>query len=144
MPLHDLRVLLVVGCFEWVREVRALLVDHLDDHAHGLRNDEDVREDDSGVEKPSEALNGLQGQCRGDFRVAAAFEEIAAALGLVILGEVATGWCMGGQVISQRSRIVGSVSTGWCRGLCTLAHHPDGWPLDLLACVAMSALEDCV
>lgn len=22
----------------------------------------------------------------------------------------------------------------WYRGLCTLAHHPDGWSLDLLAC----------
>lgn len=89
LAVHDLLVLLVVGRLEGLGEVRALLVHHLDNHAHGLWYDKDVGEDDGGVEEAGEAFNGLQGDGRGDFGVAAAFEEVAGALGFVVLGEVA-------------------------------------------------------
>lgn len=90
--VHDLLVLLVIGALEGFREVRALLVDHLDDHTHGLGDDEDVGEDDGGVDEAGKALDGLQGQRRGDLWVAAALEEVAVALGLVVLREVSAGW----------------------------------------------------
>lgn len=92
VPVHDLLVLLVVRRLERLREVRALLVHHLDHHAHGLRYHEDVGEDDGGIEKAGEAFNGLQGNRRGDFGVAAALEEVAGALGFVVFGEVTAGW----------------------------------------------------
>lgn len=46
ISFHDLLVLFVVRGHERVREMRALLVDHDDLHTHGLRDDEDVGEDD--------------------------------------------------------------------------------------------------
>ena len=88
-----------------VREGRALLVHHLDLHAHGLRDDQDVREDDGGVQQPGVALDGLQGQRRGHLRVAAALEEVARALGLVVLGEVAAGWEGGGGHVVSHSEL---------------------------------------
>lgn len=91
VALHDLGVLAVGRGAQGVGEVRALLVDHLDGHAHGLGDDEDVGEDDGSVEEAGIALDGLQGQGGGDLGVAAALEEITAALGLVVLGEVAAG-----------------------------------------------------
>jgi hypothetical protein len=91
MALHDLGVLLVLGRLERLREVRALLVHHLDDHAHGLGYHEDVGEDDGRVEQAGEALDRLQGQGGGDLRVAAALEEVALALGFVVFGEVSAG-----------------------------------------------------
>ena len=89
--LHDLFVLAVVRAAQGLREVRAELVDHLDHHAHGLRDDEDVGEDDGGVDQAGEALNGLQGQGGGDLGVAAALEEVAAGFGFVVFGQVAAG-----------------------------------------------------
>ncbi len=47
--VEDGLVLAVGGRLQGVREVRALLVHHLDHHAHGLRDDEDVGEDDGGI-----------------------------------------------------------------------------------------------
>jgi hypothetical protein len=72
--------------------VRALLVHHLNLHAHGLRDDEDVGEDNGRVQQAGEALDRLQGQRRGDLGVAAALEEVAGALGFVVFGEVAAGY----------------------------------------------------
>lgn len=69
----------------------ALLVDHLDRHAHGLGDDEDVGEDDGGVDQAGVALNGLEGQGRGDLGVAADFKEVTPAFGFMVLGEVAAG-----------------------------------------------------
>ena len=46
---EDLLVLAVVGGLQGFGEMGPFLVDHLDDHAQGLRHDEDVREDDGGV-----------------------------------------------------------------------------------------------
>jgi hypothetical protein len=53
--------------------------------------DKDVREDDSGIDEALIALNGLEGERGGDLGAAAAFEEVVFALGLVVLGQVATG-----------------------------------------------------
>lgn len=87
--LHHLVVLRVGGGLKRLREVRSFLIHHLDNHPHGLRDDQDIREDNGGVEEPGEALDGLQGQGRGDLGVAAALEEVSRALGLMILGQVA-------------------------------------------------------
>lgn len=140
VALQDLLVLLVVGRPERGREVRALLVHHLDDHAHGLRYHEDVGEDDGRVEEAGEALDRLQGQGGGDLRVAAALEEVTVALGLVVLGEVSAGFVTLRDYQLPRSLVFGWVSQGprvlgvGIVGLCTLAHHPHGRPLNLLAC----------
>ena len=87
---ENLAVLSVIGALERVREVRALLVDHLNSHAHGLRNNEDIREDDGGIDEACEAADRLEGDFCCNFGVAAAFEKVTVALGFVIFGEVAT------------------------------------------------------
>jgi hypothetical protein len=56
-----------------------------------LGNDEDVGEDDGGVDEAGVALDGLEGEGGGDFGGAAAGEEVVAALGLVVLRKVASG-----------------------------------------------------
>lgn len=89
LALHHLLVLSIRGGLERVGEVRALLVDHLDGHAHGLRDDEDVGEDDGGVDEAGIAADGLESDFGGDFGIAAAFEEVSLALGLVVFREVA-------------------------------------------------------
>jgi hypothetical protein len=83
--------LLVLGVLERVGEVRTLLIHHLNFHAHGLGNDQNIREDDGGVEQTGVTLDGLESQGRGDLGVPAACEEISRALGLVVLGQVSTG-----------------------------------------------------
>ena len=90
--VEDLAVLRVLGGLEGLGEVGALLVDHLDRHAHGLGDHEDVGEDDGGVDQAGESVDGLEGDLRGDLRVAAAGEEVAVALGLMVFGEVPAGW----------------------------------------------------
>lgn len=102
VALHELGVLAVAGRAQRVGEVGALLVDHLDRHAHGLGDDEDVGEDDGGVDQAGVALNGLEGQGRGDLGVAADFKEVTPAFGFMVLGEVAAGcederWCVRGE-----------------------------------------------
>ena len=87
----------VVGGLQRIGEMRTLLVDHLNDHAHSLGDDEDVGEDDGSIEQTGEALNRLQRQGRGDLGIATAFEEIAVAFGFVVLGEVAASFA----VVSQ-------------------------------------------
>jgi hypothetical protein len=89
-PREHLPVLLVVGRLERLGEVRALLVDHLDDHAHGLRDDEDVGEDDGRVDEALVPLDGLEGERRGHLGIAAALEEVPRALGFVVLREVSS------------------------------------------------------
>ena len=94
IALHNLAVLRVIGALEWARKVRALLIHHLDVHAHGLGDDEDVREDDGGIEEASVALDGLEGDGGCDFGVAAALKEVAVALGLMVFREISAG-CIG-------------------------------------------------
>lgn len=89
--VEDLAVLRVLRGPEGFGEVRALLVDHLDSHAHGLGDHEDVGEDDGGIDQAGEAVDGLEGDLRGDLRVAATREEVAVALGLMVFGEVPAG-----------------------------------------------------
>lgn len=59
IPREHLGVLAIVGRLKGVWEVRALLVDHLNDHAHGLGDDKNVGEDDGGVKQAIEAVDGL-------------------------------------------------------------------------------------
>lgn len=72
--------------------MRTLLVNHLYYHSHSLRNDQNIGEDDRSINKAFIALNGLEGYGRCDFRCAAAFEEVAATLCLVVLGEVSASY----------------------------------------------------
>ena len=48
---------------------------HLDGHAHGLRDDEDVAEDDGGVQEARVPPDGLQGYFGGELGRAADLEE---------------------------------------------------------------------
>lgn len=91
-PAHHLAVLAVAGVLERVWKVRALLLQHLDDHSHGLGDHEDVGEDDGGVEEAGVALDGLEGDCRSDLGIAADLEEVAVAFGFVVLGEITTSY----------------------------------------------------
>jgi hypothetical protein len=86
-----LAVLSVVGVLERVGEVRALLVNHLDSHTHGLWDDKDVGKDDSGIYQACKTADGLEGDFCCNFGVAAAFEEVSFTLGFMIFGEVAAG-----------------------------------------------------
>ena len=72
---------------------------HLDRHAHGLRNDEDVAEDNGGVDEAGIAVDGLQGQGRCDFGRAAAGEKVVVPLNIVVLGQVAASF--GGDLLGQ-------------------------------------------
>lgn len=92
VALHQLGVLAVAGRAQRVGEVRALLVDHLDRHAHRLRDHQDVGEDDGRVDQAGVALDGLERQGRRDLGVAADFKEVTPAFGFMVLGEVAAGW----------------------------------------------------
>lgn len=58
---HDCFILAVSWRRERLGEMRSLLVNHLNSHAHSLWNDKDVRKYYGGVNEASEALNWLQG-----------------------------------------------------------------------------------
>jgi hypothetical protein len=64
-------------------------IDHFHFHAHGLRNDENVGEDDCGVDEAIVSVDRLKGQGRGDFWRAAAFEEVTISLCFVVFRKVA-------------------------------------------------------
>ena len=72
-----------------MRERGPLFGQHLHRHAHGLRDDEDVAEDDGGVDEVGVAVDRLEGQGGRDLRRAAAGEEVVRAFGVVVFGEVA-------------------------------------------------------
>jgi len=59
-----------------------------------LRYDEDVGEDDGGVDEALIALDGLEGERRGNFGAAAALKEVVLSFRLVVLGQIATGYTM--------------------------------------------------
>lgn len=60
LPLEDFLVLLVFGRLQRVGKVGALLVYHDDLHTHGLWDDEDIGEDNGGVDEASIPFDGLQ------------------------------------------------------------------------------------
>ena len=91
LSFHDLCVLGIFRVHEWVGEMRALAVQHNDLHSHGLGNNQDVGEDDGGIDQALEAVNRLQSEVGCNFGVAAAFEEVLLALFLVVFGQVAAG-----------------------------------------------------
>jgi hypothetical protein len=70
----------------------SLLINHYHFHAHGLRYDEDIGEDDSGIDESGKALDRLNGNGRCDFGVPTALEEVAFALGFMILWEITPGF----------------------------------------------------
>jgi hypothetical protein len=85
-------ILGVGGRGERVREGRAFFRDHLDRHAHGLRDDEDVAEDDGRVDQVRVPVDRLQRERGRHLRRPAAGEEVVVAFRLVVFGEVAPGW----------------------------------------------------
>lgn len=86
--------MLVLGCLEGLREMRALLVDHNDLHTHRLWNDEDVGEDDGGIDEACVAFDGLEGERGSNFWAAATLEEVVLSLGFMVFGKVATSLAM--------------------------------------------------
>jgi len=57
-----------------------------------LRNDEDIGEDDGGIDESFVALNRLEGESGGDFGAAAAFEEVVLAFRLMVFRQVTSGY----------------------------------------------------
>jgi hypothetical protein len=57
-----------------------------------LRDDEDVGEDDGGVDEAVIAVDGLKGEGRCDLGGAAAFKEVVGAFELVVFRKVATSF----------------------------------------------------
>lgn len=78
----------VLRVAERVGEVRAEAGEHLDVEAHGLRDDEDVGEDDRGVEESVEAADGLEGDLACEVRGAAHGEERVLCADVLELWEV--------------------------------------------------------
>jgi hypothetical protein len=74
--------------------MRALLVHHYDLHAHSLRYNENIGEDDGSVDEARVALNRLQGKSGCDFGAAATFKEVVFAFRLVVFGKVASGFTL--------------------------------------------------
>ena len=66
-------------------EMRSLLIDHLHRHPHRLWDDQDIREDDGGIDESSIAIDGLQRQCACYLRCSTALEEVPLPFHLVIL-----------------------------------------------------------
>jgi hypothetical protein len=59
-----------------------------------LRYDEDVGEDDGGVDEALIALDGLEGKRGGNLGATAAFEEVVFSFCFVVLGQIATSYAM--------------------------------------------------
>lgn len=85
---ENLAVLSVIGTLERFGEVWALLVNHLDSHAHGLWDDQNIGKDYGSIYEACESADGLKGNFCCNFGVTAAFEKVSVALGFVVLGEV--------------------------------------------------------
>lgn len=88
--VHHLAVLLVLWGAQRVGEVRSLALEHLNYHAHGLGDDEDIGEDNGSVDETSKAIDWLEGQGRGNLGIAAAFEKVTAIFDFVVFGEITT------------------------------------------------------
>ena len=119
--VHDFAVLRVLWRLQRIGKVGALLVHHDDLHAHGLRDDQDVGEDDGGVEKALIAVDGLQRERRRDLGRPAALEEVMIPFGLMVLREIATSCTVSACIVGETAK-----------GL-TLAHHPHGRAMDSFA-----------
>jgi len=105
LAFHNLAVLLIVWRVQRIREMWAFAIKHDHFHPHRLWDHQDIREDNSGIDKPGISIDGLQRQLTGDLGSATTLEEVTVAFGLVVLGKITSG----------------------------LTHHPAWWALDLLA-----------
>ena len=85
--------------------MRPFLVNHLYSHAHGLGDDEDIRENDCSIQETFIALHRLKGECAGYFGITAALEEVSISFRFMILGEVTSSYTE-----SARNQI----SIPWC------------------------------
>ena len=113
----------IFGLADGIGEDGAALLEHFDCEAEGLRDHEDVGEDDGGVEE-GVSLDGLEGDGGGEGGGAADGEEVVRGLCGHVLGEVTSG-C--------GRRLDGGVAEeagGGGGGGSTLAHHPHGGPVD--------------
>jgi len=73
-----------------------------------LRNDEDIGEDDGGIDEAFIALNGLKGEGGCDFGAAATFEEVVLAFRLVVFRQVTSGYAK-----SALMRVLDDVCLPW-------------------------------
>ncbi|KAH3685810.1 hypothetical protein WICPIJ_003223 [Wickerhamomyces pijperi] len=74
-----------IDSLSWV-----VLINHLDFHTHSLRNNQDVREDDSSVNQAIEMVDWLNGDLRGNLGVTAGLKEVLTGFDLVVLWQVST------------------------------------------------------
>jgi hypothetical protein len=56
-----------------------------------LGDDEDVGEDDGCIDESGIALDGLEGECRGDFGRATTFKKVVVSFGFVIFWQISAG-----------------------------------------------------
>lgn len=100
-----------------------LFVEHFDSHAEGLGDHEDVAEDYGCVEEAGVALDGLEGDCGGEFGVATDGEEVIGAFGFVVLwGGVSRG--RGGR---GGTDLGGSGQLWDCGGFVSLDWYEERW-----------------
>jgi hypothetical protein len=57
-----------------------------------LGDDEDIGEDNGCINESGIALNGLEGECGGDFGRSTAVEKVAVSFGFVIFWEISAGY----------------------------------------------------
>lgn len=102
--LHDGFVLRVLWALQGRGKMRSLFVEHHNLHAHCLRDNEDIREDDGGIYESGEAFNGLEGEGGRNFGVATCFEEVVGSFDYVVFGEVAASF---GLLLEVSPRMMG-------------------------------------
>lgn len=90
--VHYLPILLVLWGSQRIGEVRSLAFQHFNNHAHGLGNDEDVGEDNGGVDEAGKPIDWLQGQGGSNFGIAAAFEKVTTIFDFMVFGKIASGY----------------------------------------------------
>lgn len=110
LALQQLDVLLILWGAKGVWEVRSLLVDHLNDHPHGLRDNKDVGEDDGSINEAAITLNGLQSQGRGYLGITAALKKVTIPFRLMVLGKITTSFTN-----SQRPQTRETTGSSPCR-----------------------------
>ncbi len=70
----------------------AFSIEHLYCHSHCLGYDQNVGKYDSGIDKALVAINGLEGEGRGDLGAAAARKEVMATLGFVVFRKISSSF----------------------------------------------------
>lgn len=88
-----------------IGEERASAFADLDMHAHCLGNDQDVTENDGSVDQAVVAIDGLDGDFRGDFSITASLEKVQSSLDFFVFRKITTSLSLLGKVRSWMNSI---------------------------------------